>query len=356
LAITLLLAGGAYWRSFAQGHRFTNEAQVKQELNMCQVYAFNYQQRHPDRFQGNAFTECAPLMQHDFGHPMPSLFNATIANPRAIAAFIAWNGRLLGSGVQVALFGATATGDNPDYIPVKNKEFYTIALSIIALGLIACGLVVMNREREFWRREWLAEHKWAVVMFGTLVFTTLVVALTQRPRAEYMYGLTVGLMALVGLCTSALLRRFGAAAVLSALAIGLVMVLIIVMPSYYHREPRPLHDAIERLQVVRGVLQRSRSVLITAGDGLDTCYYLAKIHDRYCTSPSWPMLQTQLGSGTSIQVVFNRVKATVIYVDPVLLSNPSIASLVAAPHAAGWRQVASGAGPDGPWHVLVRTS
>jgi hypothetical protein len=350
-----LLTGGAYWRSLIQGERFIHEARVKHELNFCQVYAFNYQQRHPERFRGNAFTDCAPLMQHDFGHATPSFFQAVGANPRAMAAFIAWNGRLLPSGLQVALFGAGATGDNPDYFPVKTNEVYPAVLSVIGLALIAAGLASMRRRRVIWRN-WLTARKWAVITMGGLASTVLIVVLTQRPRPEYIYPLTVGLMALLGLSAEALLPRLRETLGASALAGGVVTVLVLAVPAFYQRGPRPLHDAVARLQPVRSRLQQPGSVLIMGGDGTDTCYYLAARLDRYCTSPSWATLQQRMASGLPIRVVLNQAKATAIYADATVLADPEIARLVAVPAANGWRTVASGTGEGGPWYVLVRAS
>jgi hypothetical protein len=47
------------------------------------------------------------------------------------------------------------------------------------------------------------------------------------------------------------------------------------------------------------------------------------------------------------------VHATAVYVDANMLSEPTIAALVAAPRAQGWQQIARGSGPDGPWYVLI---
>ena len=54
LAIVCLLAGALYWRSFDKGHQVTESLRAKQDLNLRQSYAFNYQQRHPTKFMGNA--------------------------------------------------------------------------------------------------------------------------------------------------------------------------------------------------------------------------------------------------------------------------------------------------------------
>jgi hypothetical protein len=295
-------------------------------------------------------------MRQTFGHPELSLIQATIANPRAVAGFMKWNLQLWPSGLQVALFNATSTGDQPDYIPVETSRPYSLVLSILVFALVIGGLAAIRRDREFWRREWLSSRARAIVVLGAVAVTTFIVVLTQRPRPEYMYGLTVGLMVLTGVCISALLRRLGWTRFISAIACVLVLALLTTLPSYYQRGSRPIHDAVQRLKVIDGRLQQPGSVLVASQFNFEICAYMADSFDHDCTSPSWPMLQGQLAAGTPIRDVLNRIKATAIYADPVLLADLSIAKLVARPRAAGWRQVAGGSGPTGPWRILVRAS
>jgi hypothetical protein len=293
-------------------------------------------------------------MRQTFGRSTPSLLQATLANPRAVAGFMKWNLQLLPSGVQVALFDATSTGMQPDYPPVATHRSYALVLSLLLAGVLVGGLAVIGRDRERWRREWLAPHVWAMVVLGAVALTTFVVVLTQRPRPEYMYGLTIGVMLLAGGCVSALLRWRGWTRFASACAVGVGLALVIAVPSYYHREPRPLHDAVERLGTVRRTLQRSESVLIASQFNFEICSYLAASFNRSCSAPSWSNLQAQLAAGVPIRQVLDRAKATVIYADRLLLANPSMAKLVGAPQANGWREIGEGMGETGPWHVLIR--
>jgi hypothetical protein len=356
LAIVVVLAGGMYWRSHVQGSELRPVINTKHDLNMCQVYAFNFQQQHPTRFRGDAFTECAPLMRQTFGRPMPSLLQATVANPRAIAGFVKWNLQLFPSGAQVALFGATSTADQPDYPPVDTRESYALVLSLLVLALLFGGLLVIKRDHSFRHAKPLLRHGWAVVVLGAVALTTVVVVLTQRPRPEYMYGLTIGLMLLAGASVSALLRWRGWMRYAPAGASVVTLALVIALPSYYHRDPRPLHDAVERLHLVRQTLQRPGGVLVAANFNLEICSYLSASFNRSCSGPSWASLQAQLAAGTPIRQVLDRAKANVIYADALLLENPSVADLVAGPQRYGWRQVAGGVGEAGPWRILVRAT
>jgi MFS family permease len=353
LAIVCLLTAGAYWRSDVQGSRFLRELADKHEVNVCQAYAFNYQQRHPTRFTGNPFTDCRPLMQQTFGRPRPSLLEATLANPRAMAAFAAWNIRLFPSGLQVSLLDATSTGDNPDYVPPKAHRGYALVLGLTILALLIAGFVAVRRDREFWRREWIP-RVWAWILLGSVAVTAVIVALTQRPRAEYLYGLTVGLLALVGASVAAVARRVGGARLLAPTAAAVTLVLVILLGPYYSPRPRPIHDGVERLQIVRHTLQRRGSVLVSVADNTELCSYLARAIRDHCSSPSWAVLRAQARPGTGIHGVLDRVRADAVYADAAMIGDPAMAPLLAEPRRYGWRQVAGGTGPGGPWRVLVR--
>jgi hypothetical protein len=354
LAVVALLVGGMYWRSYDQGHTAQVTFTAKQDLNMCQVYATNYQQRHPGRFVGNPFSECSTLMAHDFGQRMPSLLQATVANPRAVAAMVGWNGVLLPSGLQVSLFGATVTGTNPDYFPVKEHEAYALVLSILLLVLLVAGAVAVRRDRERWRHEWLPPRVWAVLVLGAVSLMTVVVALTQRPRPEYMYGLTIALMALTGVSISALLGRAGRARATLPAAIAVTLVLVVAVPSYYQAGPRPIHDAVGRLTPVAAVLQRPTTVLLTAQDGFSICSYIGYTFSRHCNAADLPALLAGLARGTPISTALSDAKINVIYAEPVLLGVPAIEKLVLAPAHFGWHQIAGGVDRGIPWHVLMR--
>jgi hypothetical protein len=359
LAIACLLVGGAYWRSHVQGDQVAAWFSAKEKVNFCQNYAFNYQQRHPDRFTGNPFTDCAPLVQHDFGRPRPSLFQAAVSNPRAIGGFVAWNTRLLESGTQVGLFGATATGDNPSWTgKVPEHRPYALMLSLVFLAVVIGGLAIMARERDYRRQPRTHRASSFALLAAVVSGTLLVVLLTQRPQPEYMYGLTVILLALAGYCVTTLIQRFSATRLVAPITGVLVLALLVAAPSHYQPSPRPLHDAVERLQPVRSALQRTGSVLVTSAqvDADSICNYLAYDFQRVCTPLAWQSLQAQVTAHNPIENVLASVKATVIYVDPALRADPAIAHLLAAPRSRAWRQADTSNGPDGAWQVLIRSS
>lgn len=354
LLVVALLTFGALWQSPAHGRNVLEEIRQHHKLNMCQVYAFNYQQRHPAEFTGNPFTDCAPLMRREFDQPMPFFFEQIRANPSAMKDFFTWNVHLTPIGLQVALFGATSRGANPGYFPVKRFERYAALLTILTLAVVATGLALAVRDRSRW---WalLRARMWPTVVLGSLSATAVVAALTQRPRAEYIYGLTLSLMLLTAGCTGIILRRIGLPRVAAPVAVIGTLALILALPSYYRQGPRPLHDALERLDDVHPMLRRPGAVLVTSGYNWEICAYLAVTPRQYCSSPSWRTVRSQLAHGKSVERILADARATVIYADPVLRLEPAFVAFLDSPEsAADWREVASGRGTDGEWSVLAR--
>jgi hypothetical protein len=353
LALALLLIGGAYARSHVQGHEAWSLLQAKEEANFCNVYADAFQQRHPSEFTGNPFTECSPLMQHDFGRPMPTILQATVANPRAVAAFAAWNAQLVPGGLQVGLFGASAFENEPGFRPVIENSTYALVLSIVLLIAIVAGLIAFLHDDAASLRNLSSRTRWIAITLASVAAATVVVALTSRPWSEYIYGLTICALVMVGLAASILSRRVGGTRILAPLALVTVLVLIVTTSSMYGPGRRPIYEGVQHLKVVQHRLQRLGSVLVAGENDNELCNYLAYSFQHICTPMFWPTLLAQQNASTTAGKLLDQAHATALYADASILSDPLIAKLVAAPQAQGWEQVAQGNGPSGPWHVLV---
>ena len=191
-------------------------------------------------------------------------------------------------------------------------------------------------------------------MFGALAVTALSVALTQRPRPEYIYGMTVGIVALSGLCVAALSRSLKLERWTAPLALGAGVVFLVAFPTFYHPSPRPLHDALRRLEPVRRALQQPSSVLVASGYNFEICAYLAETYAHRCTSPDWSTVGASARRLGSANQALLQAKATVVYADPPLQADPLLMRVLASPRSTGWRQVAAGTGNDGRWSVLMR--
>ncbi len=353
LALASLLVGGAYARSHVQGRDAWNLLQAKEEANFCNAYAASFQQRHPTRFTGNPFTECSPLMLHTFGRPMPTIPQATTANPRAMAGFAAWNAQLVPGGLQVGLFGASAFENQPGFRPVVENSTLALVLSIVVLIGLFASCIAFLREKGTSLRNLSPRTRWIAITLVSIAAATFLVALTSRPWSEYIYGLTICALAVIGLAASILLRRVGGSRVLAPVALVMVLVLIAVTHSMYGPGRRPIYEGVHHLKVVQRRLQRPGSVLVAGENDNELCNYLAYSYQRICTPMFWPTLLAQQNASTTAGKLLNQAHATALYADASILSDPLIAKLVAAPQAQGWEQVAQGNGPSGPWHVLV---
>jgi hypothetical protein len=356
MAVAFLLIGGAYARSHVQGHEAWNLLQAKEESNFCTVYADAFQQRHPTKFTGNPFTECSPLMQHDFGRPMPTILQAATANPRAVAAFAAWNAQLVPGGLQVGLFGASAFENEPGFLPVSENSTYALVLSIVLLIAVIAGLIAFVRDDEASLHNLSSRTRWIAITLASVAAATILVALTSRPWSEYMYGLTICALVVIGLAASIQLRRVGGGRILAPVALVTVLVLIVTTSSMYGPGARPIYEGVHHLQVVQRRLQQPSSVLVAGENDNELCNYLAYSYQRMCTPLFWPTLRAENTSATSAGQLLDRAHAAVLYADASVLSDPLVAKLVAAPRSQGWQQIAHGNGPSGEWHVLVPVS
>ena len=81
LGLALVVTGLFYAHSLVKFPELTKAFERKHTLNVCQIFAFGYQQRHPE-WQRSPWTECHELMQSTFGTPEPSLTQAVRLAPR----------------------------------------------------------------------------------------------------------------------------------------------------------------------------------------------------------------------------------------------------------------------------------
>jgi hypothetical protein len=356
IALALLVIGGTYARSYVQGNEAWQLLQAKEERGFCNFYTSAYQQRHPTRFTGSYWTECQPLMQQTFGRPEPSILQATAVNPRAVAAFLAWNAQLLPGGLQVSLLGASSFASDPSPLPVTESSTYALLLSVVMSLLLIAGLISVVRDRKASPRRVSARTMWIAVTLASIAVATVLVALTTRPWSEYIYGLTLGALIVTGAAILTLMRRIGGAHILAPVALLTVAALIVALPSMYDPGRRPIYEGVQHLEIAQKQLQQPGSVLVASENENELCNYLAYSYQRKCTATSWLALRSQVTPQRSAGQVLDRAHATAIYVDASMLSEPAIAGFVADPRARGWRQIARGSGPSGPWYVLLPVS
>lgn len=263
LALGLLL-GWLYSRSDSTDESIRAQLKNKHTLNMAQVYAFGYQQRHGD-WVANPWVEFGGLCQRDFGDPQPSLGLMIRRNPRAVADHVLWNFRLLPSGLQLLLFDRAAGALNPDYVPVHLHSRIVNYWSAAAILILVTGVGLRWRERQRTGSSFGPRRLGWLAMICVAAVAPFIVA-TQRPRPEYLYGLGIPLMAWVGASVSMILQRLRMMGVLSALMPVIMVASPFIVPSYYSpalKDPRALLQLYERLRPFHALFDNPDAVVLT---------------------------------------------------------------------------------------------
>ena len=353
IALAAALVAGCYGRSVVQGQGAVNAFTAKAELTFCQNYAVSWVDRHPSD-TASPYLACEPLIQHVFNDPHATLVSAVVENPKAMGAFFAWNTWLMVPGMQISLFGATATAENPNERADPTQEWYAIPLSLLLVAVLIAGAVAARRQRHYWRG-WLAVRRWPAGSLGVLVITALWVVIAQaRPAAEYMYEATLLVMVLTGLAVTALLRTTAAWRFASVAAICLTVGCIAGLSSYYTPQPRPIYWAVTHLERYAKVIARPGDELLTAEYPFETCAYLSRGAGNECSPVDQAPVEAALAAHEPIGSVLRSAGVTAVFADPSLRSYPGVEQFVADPRPDGFARVASGHDADGPWAILLR--
>lgn len=264
LALLGVLLAGILTRSSVPGlAELRAGMRQKHAVNMAQVYAAGYQQRHPE-WTSNPWTEPGALVAETFGEPEPSLGTMLARNPAAVAEHFLWNLRLTPAGLQVLLLNATSFEHNPDYAPVRLRAKYAALPSLAILAVWAGGLFAACRDRRRWSR-WVRRRGPLLVTMGCVVATSLPVILTQRPRPSYLFPLGLTLMVCAGLGLEALLRCLPwRSSRTRLLVVALVPVFLLAVPLRCRprRQERLLARTVERLWPFREHFRRRGAVLL----------------------------------------------------------------------------------------------
>ncbi|HSV22013.1 MAG TPA: hypothetical protein VLJ17_03190 [Xanthobacteraceae bacterium] len=269
------LCGLAYWRSFIKLPEIWPHLEMKHTLNMCQVYAFGYQQRHPE-WTASPWTECQTLANSTFGVDYPSIGHMLWSNPMAMFAHFWWNLRLVPNGLEVLLFNARAGSFEPDYPPTRLAT-YPLILGVLVIVSLAAGVILAWRARSKAPLFWICNR--TAIAFLPLLTMAVPVVLTQRPRPSYFFYVSIIIIAATMNAIRLILRRWpGIRRILNIGALAAASALILLMPRYslppYLPSGRPILQKLEHLAPHRTVLLKAQGRIILGNWASDILNYL----------------------------------------------------------------------------------
>jgi hypothetical protein len=352
---TLIAAGICvffYWRSDYKYPEIMAISAGKHTLNMCQVYAFGYQQRHPE-WTLSPWLECGQLMESTFGQPLPSLFQMVKANPQAVLEHFLWNLSLVPSGLQLALFNAMSGTVNPDYAAAEQSKA-PLLLGLAVLAVVAGGGVAAARHWMHWWPAWFRERQGIWLILLVVAAVAVPVILTQRPRPSYLFATTVVCMAIIGSAVHVLTYRWSF--VSKVLAIGSGLALLAFIPPYYieHQSDRPAYRSLEIIKPFRALIANSGNKSIIGDYDSVVRAYLGLWEVPVSTFDY--SIFSRWAPDQALDRFFDQEGINLAYFQPRVLNElrdkPQARQLLERPEAVGWRRL--GAGPNSEWLLLYR--
>jgi hypothetical protein len=358
LALAACIVLVFYGRSTVKGNRLRAEFSAKHTVNMGQVFAFGYQQRHPE-WNRSPWLQFQELTVAYFGKELPTLRQMIAANPQAVWDHFWWNLGLTGNGLQLLLFNATSGRTNPDYVPCNLQKSYPLWLSIGCAAVWSSGLCLLLRERRFWWDYWLRERALTWLAMLAAASVALVVIPTQRPRPSYLFSLSVLVMAWTGMSVYIIIRRFNWLKRFSA-AMPLAMVgLILAAPCYFqnpaHRHPQRLRLVVERLKPFQAVIASPQTVFLKGEYAHEARNYLGRgvgVSYGYSLLDKW-------NSDISLDTFLEKRGVNLFFVDEALIERLSHRANEAGPFLStagnsSWKLIGFEDVPGCSWRLFER--
>jgi hypothetical protein len=363
LAAALGIAAVFYWRSFVKYPEIIAAAHAKHTLNMCQVIAFGYSQRHPE-WDLSPWTECRGLAKSLYGSESPTILQMITNNPSAAFEHFFWNLSLTFNGIQVALFNSMSGTINPDYAPVRRSVAAAILSCADLVLLLAAGVEVV-RHRDYWWSGWLRQRRGTWLIMLAVFCIALPVIVSQRPRPSYLFSATLVMMASIGMAAHVLTARKWAVAPKILAVIGTPLLLVFV-PSYYstHRSDLPLYTQYERLLPFSGLIADPRNRIIFGDYSGELQGYLHIHLPLYLHLSKAPPVSYDYGILKSWQPhqslgdFLDRQGINIFFIQPRVMpeiaARPEAHQLLDHPETLGWRKLAPPEAENADWLLLYR--
>ncbi len=365
LVAGITLCGLAYWRSIIKFPNIWPRLEVKHALNMCQVYAFGYQQQHPE-WTASPWTECQALARSTFGVDYPSIGHMLLSNPVATLTHAWWNLGLIPNGLEVLLFNARAGSFDPDYAPT-HVATYPLVLGTLVIVLLTAGATLAWRARSKMPLSWISNR--AMIAFLPLLAMAIPVVLTQRPRPSYFFYVSVIVIATtMGAIALMLRRRPEICRSLNIGALAVASALILFMPRQslpsYLPPGRPVLQKLKHLAPHRALLLKNRGRIILGHWSSEVASYLDLNPIQHLNSIEGPKtafdnsLLRNWDGMTPLEQYLAEQRVDILYLDPSelawLRAQPQAKNVLDNPRAAGWLTLAHEERSDGSWALLTK--
>jgi hypothetical protein len=346
-AIPLLIAATTvavvYERSTDHFPVLAKHFKVKHTLNVCQIYAANYQQRHPE-WKKDPWTQYSDLMKSTFGKVQVTMGEAVVRNPRAMMEYFAWNASLIPSGLQVLLFNAAAGVHNPDYVPVTVDPPKALGLSALAILVLTCSVMKVFRQRQE-LLQWLRyrERYFCIIAMSASACCSLVVMLMQRPRPCYIFTLGISIMALLGFCLWRLFAGTRIEALTAKMSPLLMVALIAFTPAYYIANPqkRDVLAYFDFLTPFAPALKATQGTILLPSYAIDMDLFL--IGGTACSFfqfwRPFSALQPPIEQSTNILPALDAEFANYILFSESNFDLPAASAFMRSTPANGWRLI-----------------
>jgi len=352
--LAVALCGFFYERSMFKWPEVKSFISAKHTLNVCQIYAFSYQQQHPE-WAHSPWTDCQPLILTTFGKPEVTLWEATRLNPGAMVRYFWWNIKLIPSGLQVLLFNATSGNVNPDYVPVPiNPPFARLASGIL-LVILTAGTVIFLRSPREWYETLVQPRVWAWIIMGSVASVVVIVMITQRPRPSYMFTLGLLLMALTGFFVQLIISNWPWLSAFRWMFPIAAATLIAFTPCYYAapRFGRPNLAAYRHIRPFQEIIDPNVG-LMAPFYGADLCYYLSRTPRRYCRGFDYWVFRDSTAPGVDWNRALAALRVKFFLANESVLTDKAGAEFVRSAPSNGWEVVELENLPGNRWMLLQK--
>ncbi len=343
LLVSATIVGIVYERSTAHFPLLSKHFKIKHTLNVCQIYAANYQQRHPE-WTNDPWTGYSELMKSTFGKVHVTMGEAIARNPRAMLDYFAWNSHLIPSGLQVLLFNAASGKDNPDYAQVIVDAPKAITLSCLVLAALLSGAIKISQELPD-VKQWLIDRQryFCVLAMTASACCSLFVMLMQRPRPSYILTLGVSIIALTAFCCWRLVRNLKLQ--LPAAMLPTVMIWMVVFaPPYYamlSANRRVMFDYYTFLVPFKPLFKQTQGAIVLPDHGIDMALYVigGKACDQFKYWRSFSSLGGTPKSATQICNTLDKEFANYVLFAEDNIDQPSVSDFMRRANSKGWRNI-----------------